>query len=56
MPRVVTGNLRDLPRGMDAQEWAREVLDVMDDKGVDQAEAKQIVNDRHNDIDDEEDK
>ena len=56
MVRVLKGNKRDMPTGMTPFEWANEVFAVMDDRGVDQVEAKRIVQERHNDDqDDEED-
>lgn len=59
MPRVLRGNKRDLPAGMSPFEWANRVFAVMDDQGVGQQEAKQIVKDRiesgREDDEDEED-
>uniref|UniRef100_A0A6M3XKX8 Uncharacterized protein n=1 Tax=viral metagenome TaxID=1070528 RepID=A0A6M3XKX8_9ZZZZ len=53
--RVLQGNKRDLPKGMSPVEWAAEVFAVMDEEGLDQAEAKLLVAERHKDDADDDD-
>ena len=54
--RVFRGNKRDVPEGMDKFEWAIKVFAAMDEEGIDQAEAKLLVAERHrNDADNDED-
>lgn len=46
----------ELPRGMNRAAWTKEVLALMNDRGLDQEEAKLIVRERYDDDqDDEED-
>ena len=54
MAVVFRGNKRELPKGMAPMEYFREVRKVMEDKGVDEREARQIVRDRRDDYEDEE--
>jgi len=41
--RVISGNKKNIPAGLDPMEWAAKVWDVMDEQGVSQNEAKLIV-------------
>ena len=55
MVRVLQGNIGSLPKGMNPMEWAREVFAIMDEEGIDQAEAKLLVAERYRDEADDDD-
>ena len=46
MPRVLKGNRRDIPAGLEPFEWAEEVFTLMDE-GKTEEEAKRLVKERY---------